>query len=413
LAGVDRSTVSLVLNDPQTRRITAATKQRVLDAAASIGYAPNAAASQLRAGTSRILLMPVLPLPFGPAYDALLQGIGDGADVHGRYLLIHGSRRLAGVAAARAWAQLRPEIVIADSSQLGAQAVEILTTAGTKAIVGIGGAGLPGVLDVDLGHLRAGSLAAAYLEGEGVDRFVAILPSDPSEEAVARRRLEGFEGSLDSHVVVAPAGAGGSGLADWLRSESDGAERVGVLACTEGLAANVVLAARAGGVRLPEKLVVVGIEGTSSDGALRHPFGRITCDAALLGRQIVAAAVDAVTGRDVAMPQATYRLIPAESAAEATARADVGTPSSARPRRGRTGEREVTPGRRARTARTSARAPRAGGDAQRAASVATADSAASSHLHERDHFDDVVDRVQQRRTSATKPKPRRKADDEP
>src|SRR5262245_42278994 len=48
LAGVSRSTVSLVLNQVPDSRITNETRERVLAAANELGYIPHAAASALR-----------------------------------------------------------------------------------------------------------------------------------------------------------------------------------------------------------------------------------------------------------------------------------------------------------------------------------------------------------------------------
>src|SRR5580704_17558652 len=63
LAGVSRSTVSLVVNDVPTARIGQATRERVLAAVHELGYAPDVSARQLRAGTSRLVLMPLPQIP--------------------------------------------------------------------------------------------------------------------------------------------------------------------------------------------------------------------------------------------------------------------------------------------------------------------------------------------------------------
>ncbi len=55
LAGVSRSTVSLVMNGVAAGNISAATQMRVLDAARSLGYAPDAAARTLASGRTHTL----------------------------------------------------------------------------------------------------------------------------------------------------------------------------------------------------------------------------------------------------------------------------------------------------------------------------------------------------------------------
>lgn len=54
-AGVSRTTVSFVLNDTPSTRISAETRQRVLDAAKELGYVPDALARTLRTGRTSTL----------------------------------------------------------------------------------------------------------------------------------------------------------------------------------------------------------------------------------------------------------------------------------------------------------------------------------------------------------------------
>lgn len=55
LAGVSQATVSMVLNQAQSGRVSAETAQRVRDAAAELGYRTNTHAKALREGKSRII----------------------------------------------------------------------------------------------------------------------------------------------------------------------------------------------------------------------------------------------------------------------------------------------------------------------------------------------------------------------
>ena len=58
VAGVSRATVSYVLNNTGAVRISDPTRRRVHQAARDLGYVPHAAARSLRAGHSRMVLMP-------------------------------------------------------------------------------------------------------------------------------------------------------------------------------------------------------------------------------------------------------------------------------------------------------------------------------------------------------------------
>lgn len=56
-SGVSRATVSFVLNDDPNQTISAATRERVQQAARELGYAPHGLARALREGSSRVVVL--------------------------------------------------------------------------------------------------------------------------------------------------------------------------------------------------------------------------------------------------------------------------------------------------------------------------------------------------------------------
>src|SRR5215218_9071233 len=72
MAGVSRATVSYVLNDTPHQTISAHTRDRVLHAAAVLGYAPSAAARTLRTGRSDVVLCLLPDWPIGPEVGSML-----------------------------------------------------------------------------------------------------------------------------------------------------------------------------------------------------------------------------------------------------------------------------------------------------------------------------------------------------
>lgn len=78
LAGVSRATVSYVLNNNATVRISEPTRHRVREAAAHLGYVPHAAARSLRAGHSRLVLLPSGHIPAGPLHQRFFQELQAG-----------------------------------------------------------------------------------------------------------------------------------------------------------------------------------------------------------------------------------------------------------------------------------------------------------------------------------------------
>ncbi|HEY6058895.1 MAG TPA: LacI family DNA-binding transcriptional regulator, partial [Candidatus Limnocylindrales bacterium] len=71
-AGVSRTTVSFVLNERPGAQISEATRERVLAAAAELGYHAHASASSLAAGSSQTLGLVLRQSPEHVAVDALL-----------------------------------------------------------------------------------------------------------------------------------------------------------------------------------------------------------------------------------------------------------------------------------------------------------------------------------------------------
>src|ERR671921_2069493 len=78
-AGVSLGTVSNVLNRPEM--VAEATRQRVLDAIAELGYVRNDSARQLRAGRSRTVAIVVLDVsnPFFTDVDRGAEGVVEAA----------------------------------------------------------------------------------------------------------------------------------------------------------------------------------------------------------------------------------------------------------------------------------------------------------------------------------------------
>ncbi len=76
VVGVSRSTVSLVLNNVASARISEVTRDRVLVAARELGYAPNVIAQSLKTRRSRVIGL-VVPSIVNPFFPAIAQGVED------------------------------------------------------------------------------------------------------------------------------------------------------------------------------------------------------------------------------------------------------------------------------------------------------------------------------------------------
>ena len=86
--------VSYVLNDNPDVSISTETRQRIVDAVASLGYVPNAPARSLRTNRT-FTIASIIPDVTNPFYPALERGIQDVADQHDYDLIIYNTDGLA------------------------------------------------------------------------------------------------------------------------------------------------------------------------------------------------------------------------------------------------------------------------------------------------------------------------------
>ncbi|MEI2778646.1 MAG: LacI family DNA-binding transcriptional regulator [Tetrasphaera sp.] len=90
-AGVSVTAVSFVLNGNDSGNISAATKERVLRAAAELGYRPNRLAQSLRRQRSHVVGLLTDSIASSPFAGRLLAGAADRAGSDGYVLLVHDS----------------------------------------------------------------------------------------------------------------------------------------------------------------------------------------------------------------------------------------------------------------------------------------------------------------------------------
>ncbi|GHH71548.1 LacI family transcriptional regulator [Streptomyces sulfonofaciens] len=193
LAGVSRATVSYVLNNTSTMRISEPTRRRVRAAAEELGYVPHAAARSLRAGHSRMVLMASPTVPLSPLYESFL---GDLQAALGRmeYTVVqYGGPGCTGDAAVRAWAELRPVAVLAQSGHgLDPQGVAVLKRSGARAVLTLGPERVDGAHALLTDHSLVGQCAAAHLLARGRTRIGAVVPAERGLDVFSRPMVEGM-----------------------------------------------------------------------------------------------------------------------------------------------------------------------------------------------------------------------------
>lgn len=200
LAGVSRATVSYVLNNTSAVRISEPTRRRVHEAAKELGYVPHAAARSLRAGHTRVVLMPTPQIPAGPLFSEFFNELQWALSRFDYTVVQYGSLGLTGEEAARAWAELRPVAVLAPAaSGLGARGVNVLKRSGAKAVFTIGPQRADGAHALLMDQRLVGQCAATHLLERGSRHIGVVIPEERGLEAFARPRADGIRRTLAQH----------------------------------------------------------------------------------------------------------------------------------------------------------------------------------------------------------------------
>lgn len=278
-AGLSRATVGYVLNDTPGQSIPDATRQRVLDAAARLGYRPNRAARMLVSGRSRILLLILPDWPIQHSMQAHLEEASLALDEAGYSLVtttLHASGR-----AQPLWETLNPDVVMGLSG-LTAEQRAAITATGAR----VGPEITPG--SSRLGFALGPQHQVEHLVARGRQRLVYAGTAEPrlqdlnlqrEEQAKATARHLGVEFSVESISEAAVA----ESVARWLQSGVDA-----VVAYNDDIAALVAGAALRAGVKIPEDLAIVGHDDTPLARLFVPALSSVRVDYAGLGRYIAA-----------------------------------------------------------------------------------------------------------------------------
>jgi DNA-binding LacI/PurR family transcriptional regulator len=329
VAQVSPSTASVVFSGKAS--VTDATRARVLDAAASLGYTgPDPRAASLRRGSSGIVGV-VFEEHLGAAFRdpikaVMMDGLAEGVAPLGAGLLL--LRDDAGVDAAGAApgenvpsspslrsAPVDAVVLVGCSGRL-ADSLEAVRGRGIPVVVIEGDAG-PGIPRVDLDNREAQRHAARHLRSLGHENVVVLtLPFDSSrwrgwvdpDDArtpvveVTRDRLAGAQDVFPAARIYA---AGGSLIDEGLaagRAILAGAEQrpTAVIAQSDLLAAGVVRAAEELGLSVPGDVSVTGFDGITVDGFAPYELTTLVQPAAEKGRAAGAIVARMIAGLDAA-----------------------------------------------------------------------------------------------------------------
>lgn len=272
LAGVSRATVSFVLNDKDSHRVSKPTRARVLEAVQTLGYAPNAAARNLRAGHGDAVLMPLPSLPLAAPWNANIQYLDRELAERGLRLLLQGVRSSSGAAGMRSFAELRPAAVLLEAARCTPSAVRLLEGAGAV-VLAVGRPRRARVPFLPVDPDAVARLAARYLLDEGHTRLACLVPGPPLASLAESRFAVVEEVAQDAGVAAERVDCDMAldSLTATVRTWRESTERpTAVYAYNDEYALLLIEALRGVGLRVPDDIAVVG-SGDFPMGAILSP----------------------------------------------------------------------------------------------------------------------------------------------
>ncbi|WP_425837891.1 LacI family DNA-binding transcriptional regulator [Microbacterium sp. PA5] len=266
-AGVSVTTVSLVLNNAQSR-ISEETRQRVREAADAVGYSASAVARGLRTQRTRIVGLISDQIATTPFAGRMLAGAQDAAreNAHMVMLVDTGGDAEVEAEAVRAMTAQQVDAVLYAAMWHRAATAPAGLPAGTVMLDCYPAAG--GFRSVVPDDRAGGEAAVRELIAAGHTRIAYLDTSDP-EPIASRLRHEGYLAALaEAGIDVDPAlhvrgetsAQGGREAADRLLDLPEAQRPTGIFCFNDRMAIGVYTAAHRRGLDIPRDLSVVGYD---------------------------------------------------------------------------------------------------------------------------------------------------------
>ncbi|MGP5073034.1 LacI family DNA-binding transcriptional regulator [Arthrobacter rhombi] len=269
LAGVSVATVSRALSG--NGKVSAAAKERVQAAAESLGYVVSYNASSLASGRSRNIGL-VVPTVGRWFFSTVLQGATSALIDAGYDLTLYntgGEQRHRDSVFSELLLRKRLDGVITVTLKLEPEEIEQLASVG-KPVVAIGGY-IPQIDTIWVDDFNIAALATEHLIGLG-HREVSFLGGTEEFEVdfkLGSAREDGFEFAMDQAEVpirrdwLLTADFSTAGAYQKVRNvlASPCRRPTGIVCASDEMAFGAILAARDLGLRVPEDVSVIGIDG--------------------------------------------------------------------------------------------------------------------------------------------------------
>jgi LacI family transcriptional regulator len=270
LAGVSRTTVSLVLNDVEGIKISPATRQKVREAAKKLGYIPNATAQALATRRAKAIGMVMTRSPHHIASDSflpqILSGLMDVVKQHKLRLLFesvkaeHQDKEYLELARAK-----HIDGMILMTPRIDDSGFKKLEDVNVPAVL-IGNLKGTNLYSVDVDNRQAAKQATQYLLELGHTKIACIANASPADSAAPFRVL-GYKEALSSasitpddalirHADFDPK----SGFASMQSLLKSGKDFTAVFVSSDNVAMGVKAALREADLSIPDDISIVGFD---------------------------------------------------------------------------------------------------------------------------------------------------------
>ncbi len=298
-AGVSLGTVSNVLNRPE--RVSGATRAKVEEAMAELGFVRNESARQLRAGTSRTLAYVMLDAG-NPFFTDVAQGIENAAEAAGLSLLLcnSGQRQEREEQHLQLLQQQRVQGLLVTPVDPESRLLDEIRRRGTPVVIVDRARNDSTFCSVAVDDLLGGRLAVEHLVDRGHERVAFV--GGPMSLGQVRDRLDGARAAWaaagrppDDLTVITTASldvASGREAGARLAGLPSGRRPTAAFCANDLTALGLLQHTIGNGTRVPEDLAIVGYDDIEFAAAAAVPLSSVRQPRHELGRAAAELALD-------------------------------------------------------------------------------------------------------------------------
>lgn len=324
LANVSQAMVSYTLNGRHTISVPEETRDRILAAAATLGYVPNSAARSLRMDKTYTVAT-IIPDITNPFYPAFQRGIQDVVEQHGYDLILYNSdgRREKEQAALVSVQRRGVDGLIGVFFHTSVMDLQPLVDMGMAVVRLEAGPKRAGVLPIDnlyVDSRAAVKAATCYLVDKGYRRIAMLAGTS----GPARLRTEGYRQALEARGIAFDPSLFSvdefTETGGWLAMQrllTASPRPDAVFASNDMMALGALTAIKAAGLCIPQDIALIGFDDIPVDRLVTPALTTVTQFQSRLGQRAAELLFERLngqapaTGRSIEMP---FEIVVRESA---------------------------------------------------------------------------------------------------